>query len=26
VVERHSHDHWVETVIAVMGEIGSRRG
>jgi glycosyltransferase involved in cell wall biosynthesis len=26
VVERHSLDHWVETVIAVMGEIGSRRG
>jgi glycosyltransferase involved in cell wall biosynthesis len=26
VVEHHSLDHWVETVIAVMGEIGSRRG
>jgi glycosyltransferase involved in cell wall biosynthesis len=26
VVESHSLDHWAEAVIAVMGEVGSRRG
>ena len=26
VVEHHSLDHWAETVIAVLGEVGSRRG